>query len=266
MHRVHLGLAMGLCFIAAGWLSGCEQCSEPNMPVDPPVDPGPDDCPEGMDCSGEVPCEPGSDGCICDVIDHAGCDPLGPQPICDVDDRACRPCASHLECRLHPDAPDFCTDGRCGACGAREPQGRNGCADDAPICVSGAAVSFLVYGNASVDISVLPAEMAEVGGKKVGVFKAVSDDPKLAPLYYDMEIVVVPEDPKASAKPEAPLEPLSIKELSASEQAWSSSLDLASGLHRAKVYVRPVIDWNDPENIVSPGEYVASISLSIASR
>lgn len=140
------------------------------------------------------------------------------------------------------------------------------CPDDAPICVSGAAVSFLVYGNASVDISVLPAEMAEVGGKKVGVFKAVSDDPKLAPLYYDMEIVVVPEDPKASAKPEAPLEPLSIKELSASEQAWSSSLDLASGLHRAKVYVRPVIDWNDPENIVSPGEYVASISLSIASR
>jgi hypothetical protein len=140
------------------------------------------------------------------------------------------------------------------------------CPDGAPVCVSGAAVSFLVYGNASVDISVLPAEMAEIGGKKVGVFKPLSDEPDLAPLYYDMQVVIVPEDAKGSKKDEVPIAPLSIKELAASEQIWSSSLDLASGLHRAKVYVRPVIDWNDPKNIVSPGAYVASISLSIASR
>lgn len=135
------------------------------------------------------------------------------------------------------------------------------------LCVVGESViEFSVHGNTVIDITLTPDKETLYQGRRVALFTLKDGAISANPLMFD--IILRLENPAKpwGNKPAPTMAVLTEAELLETSENWGRRVNLKKGSRRARIFLRPVFDFDNPDLIADPGTYIASINLSIATH
>lgn len=146
-----------------------------------------------------------------------------------------------------------------------------GCGTAVGLCVSGQGfIDFSMWGDARVELRVRPDDRQMINNRRLGQFRYETDPgADIPPIYYDVRIEVIDADlgPGGFSLPNV-IAPgaLSLWQYTQTRHDWRITTNLRRGLKIGRIYIQPLFESTSTDIFAAPGDYTASIRLSIFER
>lgn len=146
-----------------------------------------------------------------------------------------------------------------------------GCGSAVGLCVSGQGfIDFSMWGDARVEVRVRPDDRVKINRRRLGLFRYLSDPGADIPeIYYDVRVEIIDADlgPAGFSQPNV-VAPgtLSMWGYTQSRHHWRTTTNLRRGAKIGRIYVQPLFESTSNDIFAAPGNYSASIRLSIIER
>ncbi|MFT7510243.1 MAG: hypothetical protein ACI9KS_002426 [Sulfitobacter sp.] len=146
-----------------------------------------------------------------------------------------------------------------------------GCGSAVGLCVSGQGfIDFSMWGEGRIEVRVRPDDRIKINRRRLGLFRYLSDPGADIPeIYYDVRVEIIDADlgPEGFSQPNV-VAPgtLSMWEYTQSRHDWRTTTNLRRGAKIGRIYVQPLFETTSNDIFAAPGNYSASIRLSIIER
>lgn len=146
-----------------------------------------------------------------------------------------------------------------------------GCGSSVGLCVSGEGfVDFAIWGNRRVALRVRPNNRQTINNRTLGVFDYDTNPGiRIPKIYYDIRMEVIPAYLGTGGFSQGNVLPpgiISLWDYTQNREDWRVRADLRTGAKLVRVYFQPLFESTETDIFAAPGEYSASIRLSILQR